>query len=118
VEVDDVPAELLAGKTVYDTYCVQCHMPNGMGAPGMNPPLVGIDMVTGDKAALAKIILEGYSEPTEINGEKYSNVMPAMAHLSDQQIADVLTFVRKSWGNEADAVAVEDVAQVRGSTTQ
>jgi glucose/arabinose dehydrogenase/cytochrome c5 len=110
-----VPEEMIAGKEVYDTYCVQCHMANGKGAPGMNPPLDGIDMVTGDKVALTKIILEGYSEPTTINGELYSNVMPSHAFLTDQQIADVLSFIRKSWGNSADGVLPEEVANVRSS---
>lgn len=111
--VEPVPEELLAGNKVYDTYCVQCHMPNGKGAPGMNPPLAGIDIVTGDKAALARIILQGLSEPTTINGELYSNVMPAHAFLTDQQVADVLTFVRKRWGNSADAVLPDEIAEVR-----
>lgn len=110
---EPVPAELVAGKKVYENYCVACHRGNGMGAPGMNPPLAGIDIVSGDKAAVAKIVLEGYSQPTKINGETYSNVMPAHAFLSDQQIADVLTYVRKSWGNSADAVSVEDISKVR-----
>lgn len=115
VKEEPIPEELVAGKKVYDNYCAACHRSNGMGAPGMNPPLTGIDLVTGDKRELIKIVLQGYSQPTKINGELYSNVMPANAFLNDQQISDVLTYVRKSWGNSADAVEAETVATVRGT---
>lgn len=79
----------------------------------MNPPLVNVPQVTGDKTELIKIILNGYKQPTKINGELYQNVMPSHAFLSDQQIADVLTFIRKSWGNTSDVVSVELVTETR-----
>lgn len=88
-------------------------MSTGKGAPGMNPPLVNVPQVTGDKTELIKIILNGYKQPTKINGELYQNVMPSHAFLSDQQIADVLTFIRKSWGNTSDVVSVELVTETR-----
>ena len=109
----DVAAELEAGKKVYDTYCIACHMANGKGAPGMNPPLVDTDWVTGDKERLIDVILNGMSEPTEINGEIYQNAMASHAFLNDQQIADVLTFIRNHWGNEAAPVSPEEVAAQR-----
>lgn len=105
--------ELDAGKQVYDTYCLQCHMDNGKGAPGMNPPLAGTDMVMGKKSDLIKIILNGFQQPTEIGGEMYQNIMPSHAFLTDQQIADVLTFIRNNWGNEADPVTADEVSKVR-----
>jgi glucose/arabinose dehydrogenase/mono/diheme cytochrome c family protein len=111
----ETPPELLAGETVYTTYCVPCHMTDGMGAPGMNPPLVGTDWVLGDKERIIKVVLQGLSEPVEIQGEIYQNAMASHAFLSNQQIADVLTFVRQSWGNDADAVALEEVVRVRQS---
>lgn len=110
-----VPDELRAGKVVYDAYCGACHMSTGKGAPGMNPPLAGIDLVTGNKDRLIGIILDGYKEPTKINGEMYQNVMPSHAFLTDQQIADVLTFIRASWGNASDAVKTEEVAKQRAA---
>jgi mono/diheme cytochrome c family protein len=112
-----VPDELLAGKTVYNTYCAPCHQQDGKGAPGMNPPLAGMNIVTGNKTALIKIILEGYDEPT-INGESYQNVMAPHNWLKDQQIADVLTYIRKTWGNNADDVTVDEVAKTRSSSVQ
>ena len=110
---EPVPAELMAGKQVYDKYCVQCHMNNGKGAPGMNPPLAGVNIVTGDKTELIKIILNGLSEPMVINGETYNNAMPAHSFLNDKQVADVLTYIRNTFGNKADAVKPEEVAKVR-----
>jgi glucose/arabinose dehydrogenase/mono/diheme cytochrome c family protein len=101
------------GKAVYDTYCVACHMDNGLGAPGMNPPLAGTEIVNGDPSKLIDIVLNGFKEPTVINGELYQNVMPAQAFLTDQQIADVLTFVRSSFGNSAGAVSADDVSRKR-----
>jgi glucose/arabinose dehydrogenase/mono/diheme cytochrome c family protein len=104
---------LTEGKEVYDMYCMVCHMPNGKGAPGMNPPLIDTEYVLGDKERLIKIVLNGMSDPIEINGEIYQNIMPPHAFLTDHQISDVLTFVRNSWGNDASAVTAEEVAEVR-----
>ena len=110
---DRVPDELLAGKRVYDRVCVACHMNNGGGAPGMNPPLRGTEFVTGDKSRLINIILNGLSEPTVINGETYNNAMPPHAFLDDKQIADVLTYIRNTFGNSAEAVTEEEVKAAR-----
>lgn len=110
---EPVPDELMAGKRVYDKYCVQCHMNNGGGAPGMNPPLAGVDIVSGDKTELIKILLNGLSEPMVIKGETFNNAMPAHAFLSDKEIADVLTYIRGTFGNSAEAVTPEEVASVR-----
>jgi glucose/arabinose dehydrogenase/mono/diheme cytochrome c family protein len=112
-EKEEVPDELQAGRMVYNTYCAPCHQRDGKGAQGMNPPLVGVKMVTGNKADLINIILKGYNKPDKINGESYQNVMPPHAWLSDQQIADVLTYIRKSWGNKADGLKPDDVANAR-----
>ncbi|HTH56217.1 MAG TPA: c-type cytochrome [Cyclobacteriaceae bacterium] len=114
-EEEKVPDELQAGRVVYNTYCAPCHQRDGKGAPGMNPPLAGINIVTGNKTELIKIILKGYDKPTKINGESYQNVMPPHAWLADQQIADVLTYIRKSWGNKADEVKVDEVKKTRAT---
>ena len=79
----------------------------------MNPPLDGVDLVTGDKSALIKILLNGLSEPMLIKGETYNNAMPSHAFLSDKQIADVLTYIRNTFGNTADPILPEDVVKER-----
>jgi mono/diheme cytochrome c family protein len=110
VNTSTVPDE---GKVVYQTYCMQCHMDNGKGAPGMNPPLAGTDIVRGDKSSLIKIVLDGFNQPTQIGGELYQNIMASHAFLTDKQIADVLTYVRNSWGNSSGPVKPEEVTKVR-----
>lgn len=117
--VDDQPlaaAEIIPdspGKTVYDINCRDCHQANGGGAAGMIPPIAGTDWVTGDKTRLINVLLKGLSDPVEIEGKTYQVAMPSQAHLSDQQIADVLTFIRGNFGNSADAVTVDEVKKLR-----
>ncbi len=103
------------GKKVYDSFCLACHMADGSGVPGMHPPLIQTDWVTGDKERLIKITLEGMSGKIEVNGEEYNSIMPPHSHLSDKQIADVLTYVRKSFGNDASAITIEEVQKVRNN---
>lgn len=113
IEDETVTPELAAGKMVYDAYCKACHMDNGKGVPGMNPPLAETDWVVGDKTRLINVVLNGLSDPIEINGEIYQNAMASFSFLSDQQISDVLTYVRQSFGNEAGEVTMEEVKKVR-----
>ena len=117
-DTSTVPEELVAGQTVYNSYCAACHQRDGKGAPGMNPPLAGIDIVSGNTKNLINIVLKGYDKPAKINGESYQNVMPPHSFLTDQQIADVLTYVRKSWGNKASDVKTDEVTKVRGQVAK
>jgi mono/diheme cytochrome c family protein len=80
----------------------------------MNPPLAGVAMVTGDKKKLIEIVLKGLNTPMEINGEEYSNPMASHAFLKDQQIADVLSYVRNHFGNKASMVTAAEVKAQRG----
>jgi mono/diheme cytochrome c family protein len=102
-----------SGKVVYETYCLACHQANGKGVPGMNPPLVKTEWVLGDKTRLIGVVLNGLNDAIEIGGETYDNAMPAHNFLNDRQIADVLTYVRSHFGNEASAIRPEEVAVVR-----
>ncbi|GAB4410974.1 MAG: cytochrome c2 [Bacteroidia bacterium] len=101
------------GAKVYSLYCVACHMQNGAGIPGMNPPLIKTDWVLGDKERLINVLLKGLNEPIEIDGQVYKNIMPSHAHLSDADIAAVLTYVRASFGNQAGAIGEAEVAAAR-----
>jgi mono/diheme cytochrome c family protein len=106
-------AEIHPGKKVYDMACLACHMADGSGVPGMYPPLIQTEWVLEDKERLIRITLEGLSGPIEVKGIKYNNIMPPNKHLSDQQIADVLTFIRQSFGNNASEITPEEVNRVR-----
>ena len=111
------PAErMTAGEAVYKRTCIACHMANGMGAPNQNPPLANTDWVTGDQNRLITIVLEGMTEPVEVNGERYTNIMAPHDFLSDQEIADVLTYIRNSFGNQASEIMPEQVAALRTGT--
>ena len=112
-KVVGVSAALLAsGKSVYAQNCLTCHMADGLGVDGMNPPLVKTDYVLGDKTRLTTVLLNGL-KGVEIGGEQYHGVMPAQATLTDVQIAAVLTYVRNAFGNKASAVSVAEVKAVR-----
>jgi mono/diheme cytochrome c family protein len=102
-----------AGEKVFKKYCVTCHQADAGGVPNLNPPLIKTEYVLGDKERLIKIILHGLNEKLEIEGQYYSNPMPALGILKDQQIADVLTYVRSNFGNNASAITAAEVKQVR-----
>lgn len=105
-------ASLIAGKTVYDTNCISCHLADGGGVSNLNAPLIKTSFVLGSKPALINIVLKGMKD-VEIDGETYSNVMPSHDFLTDKQIADVLTYVRNNFGNKASAVTATEVTAVR-----
>lgn len=101
-----------SGKIIYETYCLACHQEDGSGVPNMNPPLIKTDWVLGDSTRLINVILKGLKD-TEINGDSYSNEMPSHDFLTDYQIAEVLTYVRKSFGNQAGAISSQAVKKER-----
>ncbi len=101
------------GLVVYKTHCFACHQMTGSGIKGIYPPLAENKTVTGEKTYLIRILLNGMSGPIEVNGEKYNQVMVPHNFLNDEQIADVLTFVRNSFGNQAEEVAADEVKSVR-----
>ncbi len=110
-----VPASIVRGKVVYTKNCLSCHFADGGGVPNMNPPLVKTSYVLGDKTKLIKVVLNGFAQNVEIDGETYSNNMAPHNFLSDQEIADVLTYVRNSFGNKASAIKAAEVKMVRAT---
>jgi mono/diheme cytochrome c family protein len=103
------------GKAVYTKYCLTCHQADGGGVPNMNPPLIKTSYVLDDKVRLIKVVLNGFSENVDIDGESYSNVMPAHDFLKDQEIAAVLTYIRKNFTNKAGAITTAQVKAVRAT---
>jgi mono/diheme cytochrome c family protein len=101
------------GKTVYASYCLACHQADGSGVPNLNPPLIQTEWVTGSKSTLIDMILKGSRGKVEIDGETFHNTMPAQAHLTDLQIADVLTYIRNNFGNKASSVSAAEVKAER-----
>ena len=109
------PTSKQRGGELYKQYCLTCHQANGTGVPRMNPPLIKTSYVTGSKTKLIKWVLQGSVEKVPIDGQTYSNNMPPQAYLTDQQIADILTYVRGTFGNKATAVTTAEVKTVRTS---
>ncbi len=117
--------QISSGKEIYmkaapgGGLCFTCHQPNGQGLAGQFPPLAGSDWVMGDKEKLIKISLYGLMGPIQVNGVDYNGVMvpPGIppGSLTDQQVADVLTYIRNDWGNSATAVTPNEVASVRAN---
>jgi len=106
------PAAEDQGEQVYNNHCISCHQKDGSGVPSMYPPLKEDKRVLGDKEPLIKVLLKGESGPV-LNKGKYMGAMAPYKHLSDQKIADVLTYIRTNFGNEAGEVTAKEVAGVR-----
>jgi len=92
-------------------------MVDGGGVPHMNPPLTVTEYLN-DKKKMISTVLKGMTDRIPIDDEYYSNNMAPHADLSNQQIADVLTYVRNSFGNKASAVTAAEVAAVRTPVKQ
>jgi mono/diheme cytochrome c family protein len=109
-------AHIEQGKALY-AVCGACHLPNGQGQEGLAPPLAGSEWVTGPEGRLIRIVLQGVGGPIEVNGKEYSLDMPGLAAaLSDEQIAQILSYIRREWGHEASVVETAAVTKIRDST--
>ncbi len=102
------------GAQLYQQVCAVCHMPEGKGVSGMQPPLVGSAVVAGDPATLIRTVLHGPAQALPANRPRYANQMPPFASaLNDADAADILTFVREAFGNGASPVTAAQVAAER-----
>ena len=101
------------GKALFAAQCAACHQATGQGLPGVFPPLAGSEWVVGDPKVLANILLHGVSGKIEVAGQSFDGMMPAFAQLSDAEIAGVLTHIRSTWGNQAEAISADLVASER-----
>lgn len=104
------------GERVFNQNCVACHQKEGQGIPGAFPPLDDTRWVHGPEERLIGIVLNGLTGAIEVKGTEYNGMMPPLGHLSDEDVAHVLTFVRQAWTNESPAVEVEAVTSLRAST--
>ena len=105
------------GTAVYKQYCLSCHQADGSGVPNMNPPLNRTKWTLGSKTVLIQQVLKGSHGKVEIDGDTFHNTMPPLGQtLTDQQVADVITYVRNNFGNKASAATVAEVKAVRAKT--
>jgi len=108
--------QIKAGEARFTGTCSVCHQANGAGLPGVFPPLAHSDFLMADKQRAINIVLNGLSGKVTVNGNEFNSVMPPMSQLNDDELANILTFVRNSWGNGGEAVSAEEVKAVRANT--
>lgn len=121
VNAPDPAKEFPRGLALYRSICQACHGADGNGVNGLAPLLNNSDWVTGDKKRLAKVVLYGLSGPITVSKKLYkspevSGEMPGIAansNFSDEDVAQVLSYIRGSWANSADKVSKEEVAAIR-----
>lgn len=101
------------GKAVYDRYCLTCHQADGNGTANMHPPLGPGSWVEKEPAELIAMLMKGLNGKVEVNGQTYNNFMPSQAQLTDEEIADVLSYVRSSFGNQLSPVTVDMVKKAK-----
>ena len=102
------------GGKVYSTVCAACHQAEGQGLAGAFPPLAESDYLAAGSGPAVEAVINGLSGPVTVNGKDYNAVMPNLSYLSDEEVADVVTFVMNSWGNPGGEVSSGEVTAVRG----
>jgi nitrite reductase (NO-forming) len=108
-----VDQQVKAGQALFAGTCSTCHQPNGQGMEGVFPPLAKSDWIAADPARLPVVILHGLSGPLKVNGKDYASVMPPMSQLTDDEVANISTYVLNSWGNPGGRITTEQAAQAR-----
>jgi mono/diheme cytochrome c family protein len=104
------------GRRVYTNNCQVCHMQTGTGVPGVYPPLAGADWVGKSPEILVRLVLNGLVGEIVVNGNTYNAAMNAFGQqLSDREIAEVLSYIRNTWGNEYPIVEEAEVASIRAA---
>ncbi len=105
------------GKELYTITCGACHQPHGRGQEGLAPPLLESEWVLGPSSRVIRIALHGVRGPIKVQGKLFELEMPPMGVLSDEQLAQVLTYVRRAWDNSGDPISPAEVAKIRAETS-
>jgi nitrite reductase (NO-forming) len=107
-----VDEQVRAGQSLFAGTCSTCHQPNGAGLAGVFPPLAKSDYLA-DTTKSMRAVLHGLSGKVTVNGQEYNSVMPPMNQLTDDEVANILTYVLNSWGNPGGKVSKEQVREQR-----
>lgn len=91
---------LIQGRDLYQVNCASCHQKDGNGLKKLIPPLASSDFLKGNQVESVKLIRNGAVQPITVNGIAYTPTMPAHPHLTNLEIAEILTYINNSWGNE------------------
>lgn len=110
-------ARFEAGKPLFATVCAACHQADGRGLDGLAPPLLDSEWVLGSPERTVRIVLHGVRGPISVLGRVHTGDMPAFGGaLDDQQVAAILTYLRREWGHTASPVEPEQVKAIRAAT--
>ena len=109
----DLKASIERGADVYAAQCLSCHMDSGQGLENVYPPLAKADYLMKDKKRSIDQVLHGVSGEMKVNGVVYNGEMQGFETLSDEEVSDVLNYIRNSWGNKGEAVRPDEVKSLR-----
>ncbi|MBL6446946.1 cytochrome c [Fulvivirga sp. 29W222] len=109
---DNLKQSLERGKELYRSYCITCHIQNGKGVPEIFPPLAHSDYLMDNAGRSIEQVINGVSGEITVNGVTYNNVMPGF-DMTDQEVADVLNYIRNSWGNKGEVITEKQVSSFR-----
>lgn len=104
------------GEVLFRGACAACHQLDGRGQLGLAPPLRDSEWVTGPAGRLIRIALHGVKGPIEVDGETWELEMPGQGHLSDDELAKVLSYLRRAFGHQASCVDKGQVKKLRNAT--
>lgn len=104
------PNAKVDGAAVFGGNCAACHQASGGGVSGVFPPVAGSEWVVAAKEVPVQNLLHGLSGPVTVAGKPYAGAMPSFARLNDAELAAVLSYLRKSWGNAASEISAADMA--------
>jgi len=109
----DLKASITRGKEVYTAQCMSCHLEQGEGIESVYPPLAKSDYLMADKKRSIDQVLHGMTGQITVKGANYDGVMTGFEALSDEEVSDVLNYIRNSFGNKGGAVTPEEVKASR-----
>ena len=105
------------GKVLFTAICATCHQTTGRGLDGLAPPLLDSEWVLGSPERIIRIVLHGLRGPIVVLGREHTGDMPAFKALEDEQLAAILTYVRREWGHPASPIDAAAVKATRAATT-
>lgn len=101
------------GKVIYHSLCAACHQPHGFGLDGLAPQLVDSEWVLGKPEVPARIVMHGLAGPLKVGSRSWNLAMPPLMQLSDEDVAGVLTYIRREWDHNASPVEVKFITSLR-----
>ena len=112
----EVPPRVDRGKILYGYSCGACHQAHGLGMEGVAPPLRQSPWTLGSEERLVRIALQGVRGPIEVAGGEYNLEMPGMGFFDDGEMAAILSYTRRAWGNNAFPITESTVRRIREGT--